>query len=229
MKILVVLTSHGQLGDTGEKTGYWYEELAAPYFRFLDRGAQLTLASPLGGEPPMDPMSNEPDYQTEETRRFDADADALAALASTVRLDSVSAGDFDAVFYPGGHGPLWDLVEDRHSIQLIEQFWRTGKPVATTCHGPAVLVRVTDETGAPLVSGLRVTGFANTEEEAVGRTEAVPFLLEDELVRLGGSYTKTEDWAPYVVEDGRLITGQNPHSSGPVADALLARLERAQG
>lgn len=225
MKILVVLTSHDQLGDTGEKTGYWYEEMAAPYYRFTDAGVDLVLASPAGGAPPMDPMSNTPDFQTEDTRRFDGDQQAQQALAATVPLDSVSAADFDAIFYPGGHGPMYDLAEDSVSIRLIEAFWSAGKPVASTCHGPAVLRHVTDETGLPLVRGRRVTGFANSEEAAVERTEAVPFLLEDELKRLGGNYSKVEDWKPYVVEDGRLITGQNPNSAGPVADALLAQLK----
>ncbi len=224
MRILLVLTSHDRLGDTGEKTGYWYEEMAAPYYRFKDAGVDVTLASPNGGQPPVDPMSNEPDYQTGDTQGFDADAEAQAALATTVRLDSVSPDDFDTVFYAGGHGPMWDLAEDADSIRLIETMWRTGKPVASTCHGPAVLRHVTDESGQPLVRSKNVTGFANTEEEAVNRTDAVPFLLEDELKKLGGVYSKSEDWQPHVVEDGRLITGQNPSSAGPVADALLAQL-----
>ena len=229
MKILIVLTSHDQLGDTGETTGYWYEELAAPYYRFLGRGAEVTLASPRGGKPPMDPLSNEADHQTDETRRFDDDEKARRALADTVELSAVSAEEFDAVFYPGGHGPLWDLVQDQDSIRLIKTFWQSGKPVATTYHGPAVLLGVTDETGAALINGKRVTGFTNSEEEAMNRTDAVPFLLEDELSRLGGRYSKVADWAPYVVADGRLITGQNPHSSGPVADAVLGQLEQAPG
>lgn len=224
MNVLLVLTSHDELGDTGEPTGYWYEEMAAPYYRFIDAGITLTLASPHGGQPPMDPMSNEADYQTDDTHRFDTDAVALAALAATVRLDSVSPDDFDAVFYAGGHGPMWDLAEDPTSIRLIETMWRAGKPVASTCHGPAVLRRVTDTTGRPLVQGKNVTGFANTEEAAVDRTSAVPFLLEDELKKLGGTYSKVDDWEPHVVQDGRLITGQNPNSAGPVADALLTQL-----
>jgi putative intracellular protease/amidase len=223
---LLVLTSYDRLGGTGEKTGYWYEEMAAPYYRFKDAGVKVTLASPNGGQPPMDPMSSQSDYQTDDTRRFDADADAQAALAHTVRLASVSAADFDAVFYAGGHGPMWDLAEDIGSISLIEAMWRSGKPVASTCHGPAVLRHVTDDSGQPLIRGKNVTGFANSEEEAVHRTDAVPFLLEDELKKMGGVYSKSGDWQPHVVEDGRLITGQNPNSAGPVADALLAQLGR---
>ena len=226
MKILLILTSHDQLGDTGEKTGYWYEEMAAPYYRFIDAGAEVVVASPAGGPPPVDPMSNWPEYATDDTRRFDGDSAARSAVASSVRLDSVTADDFDAVFYAGGHGPMWDLAEDPVSIRLIEAFWRAGKPVASTCHGPAVLRHVTDSSGQPLVRGKRVTGFANTEEAAVKRTDAVPFLLEDELKRLGGDYSKTDDWQPYVVEDGKLITGQNPNSAGPVAAALLAQLSQ---
>ena len=224
MKILLVLTSHDQLGDTGEKTGYWYEEMAAPYYRFTDAGAEVVFASPAGGPPPVDPMSNWAEYTTDDTRRFDGDSAAQSALAHSVRLDSVTAEDFDSVFYAGGHGPMWDLAEDQVSIRLIEAFWRAGKPVAATCHGPAVLRHVTDSSGQPLVRGKRVTGFANTEEAAVKRTDAVPFLLEDELKRLGGDYSKADDWQAYVVEDGKLITGQNPNSAGPVADALLAQL-----
>ena len=224
MKILMVITSHDQLGDTGEPTGYWYDEMAAPYYRFKDAGADLVLASPEGGAPPMDPMSDSAEYKTDDTRRFDDDEEAQQVLANTVRLDSVSAEDFDAVFYPGGHGPMYDLAEDQVSIRLIEAFWEAGKPVSSTCHGPAVLRNVTDRSGAPLVRDRRVTGFTDTEEAAVERTDAVPFLLEDELKRLGGDYSKVDDWEPYVVEDGRLITGQNPKSAGAVAEALLAQL-----
>ena len=226
MKILLILTSHDQLGDTGEKTGYWYEEMAAPYYRFTDAGAEVVFASPAGGPPPVDPMSNWPEYTTDDTRRFDGDSEARSAVARSVRLDSVTAEDFDSVFYAGGHGPMWDLAEDQVSIRLIEAFWRARKPVASTCHGPAVLRHVTDSSGQPLVRGKRVTGFADTEEAAVKRTDAVPFLLEDELKRLGGDYSKAGDWQPHVVEDGKLITGQNPNSAGPVADALLAQLSR---
>ena len=225
MRILLVLTSHAQLGDTGEPTGFWYEEMAAPYYRFVDAGVDVVLASPKGGQPPMDPMSNGSDYQTDATHRFDADATARAALANTVRLDTLSADDFDSIFYAGGHGPMYDLAEDPISIALIQDTWRAGKPVASTCHGPAVLRHAVDTDGEPLVRGKRVNGFTNSEEAAVDRTDAVPFLLEDELRRLGGDYSKTDDWQPYTQIDGRLITGQNPNSAGPVADALLEQLK----
>jgi putative intracellular protease/amidase len=228
MKVLLVLTSHDQLGDTGLKTGFWLEELAAPYYRFKDAGAEVVLASPKGGRPPLDPKSNEPDFQTELTHRFEADAEAEAALASTVPLASVSPDSFDAVFYPGGHGPLWDLAEDKVSIDLIQNTVRSGKPVALVCHAPGVLRHVVNEDGSPLVQGKRVTGFTNTEEEAVQLTKVVPFLVEDELVAKGGNYSKGDDWASYTVQDGLLITGQNPASSGPAADVLLKFLgERA--
>ncbi len=225
MKVLLVLSSHDRLGDTGEKTGYWYEEMAAPYYRLRDAGVEVVLASPKGGQPPMDPMSDEPDYQTDATHRFDGDAEAKQALANTVRLDSVTQDDFDAIFYAGGHGPLFDLAEDSVSIELIQRFWAAGKPVTSTCHGPAVFRHVVDETGAPLVQGKAVTGFTNSEEDAVHRTADVPFLLEDELKRLGGRYSKVGDFEPYVQQDGRLITGQNPNSAGGVADALLRLLQ----
>ena len=220
----MVLTSHDQLGDTGKKTGFWLEELAAPYFRFVEAGAEITLASPKGGQPPLDPKSNEPDFQTEDTRRFEADPAAQQALANTVRLDSVSADDFDAVFYPGGHGPLWDLAEDQHSIALIEATYRSGKPVAVVCHAPGVLRHVRNEDGSPLVNGLKVTGFTNSEEDAVQLTDVVPFLVEDELIKLGGDFSKRGDWESYAVEDGLLITGQNPQSSAAAADILIAKL-----
>ena len=213
MKILMVLTSHDQLGDTGRKTGFWLEELAAPYYAFRDAGADVTLASPQGGRPPLDPKSNEPDFQTAQTHRFEADDAAVAQLASTVRLDSVSQADYDAVFYPGGHGPLWDLAEDRHSIALIEAFLAAGKHVAVVCHAPGVLRHVKTPEGKPLVEGRKVTGFTNSEEEAVGLTKVVPFLVEDELIAGGGIYSKGADWGSYVVSDGLLITGQNPASS----------------
>ena len=225
MRVLLVLTSHDQLGDTGEPTGFWYDEMAAPYYRLTDAGVEVAFASPAGGQPPMDPMSNETNYQTEATHRFDDDAPAKRLLAGSVRLDSVSAGEFDGVFYAGGHGPMFDLAEDPVSIALIQDFWNAGKPVSSTCHGPAVLRHVVDASGSPLVRGKRVTGFANSEEADVDRVDAVPFLLEDELTRLGGNYSKTEDWQPYVQTDGRLITGQNPNSAGPVADALLEQLK----
>lgn len=226
MKVLMVLTSHDKLGDTGRKTGFWLEELAAPYYAFKDAGADITLASPQGGNPPLDPKSNEPDFQTELTHRFEADEEAKAQLASTVRLDSVSASDFDTVFYPGGHGPLWDLAEDRHSIALIESFIAAEKPVALVCHAPGVLRHVKTAAGRPLVEGKKVTGFANSEEEGVGLTNIVPFLVEDELIAKGGLYSKGEDWGSYVVQDGLLITGQNPGSSAATAAQLLKTLAK---
>ncbi|WP_338674682.1 type 1 glutamine amidotransferase domain-containing protein [Streptomyces sp. SCSIO 30461] len=221
MKVLIVLTSHDELGNTGHKTGFWLEELAAPYYRFKEASWEITLASPKGGQPPLDPKSNEPDFQTDDTRRFEADPEATNALAHTVRLDSVSAGDFDTVFYPGGHGPLWDLAEDTVSARLIETTLLSGKPVGLVCHAPGVLRHTVNEDGTPLVSGKKVTGFANSEEEAVQLTDVVPFLVEDELTKLGGLYSKTGDWQPYVLQDGLLITGQNPASSAPAADALI--------
>lgn len=221
MNVLIVLTSHDQLGNTGRKTGFWLEELAAPYYAFKEAGATITLASPAGGQPPLDPKSNEPMFQTDLTRRFEADAEATAQLASTVRLDSVSSADFDTVFYPGGHGPLWDLAEDRHSIALIESFVAANKPVAFVCHAPGVLRHVKSPDGKPLVEGKNVTGFTNTEEEAVGLTNVVPFLVEDELIAKGGIYSKGEDWGSYVVMDGLLITGQNPTSSAATAARLI--------
>jgi putative intracellular protease/amidase len=221
MKVLMVLTSHDQLGNTGRKTGFWLEELAAPYYAFKEAGVEIVLASPKGGQPPLDPKSNEPANQTDMTRRFELDSQATAQLASTVRLDSVSQADFDTVFYPGGHGPLWDLAEDKDSIALIESFIGTGKPVALVCHAPGVLRHVRTSDGAPLVNGKKVTGFTNSEEAAVGLTDIVPFLVEDELKAKGGIYSKADDWAPYVVTDGLLITGQNPASSAPAAAVLL--------
>lgn len=226
MKILMVLTSHDKLGDTGRKTGFWLEELAAPYYSFKDAGAEIVLASPLGGNPPLDPKSNEPDFQTEFTHRFEADADAVALLATTVRLDSVSQAEFDAVFYPGGHGPLWDLAEDKHSIALIESFFSAGKNIAFVCHAPGVLRHVKTPDGSPLVAGRQVTGFTNTEEEAVGLTRVVPFLVEDELKAKGSIYSKGADWSSYVVTDGLLITGQNPGSSAAAAVQLLDQLAK---
>jgi putative intracellular protease/amidase len=226
MNILMVLTSHDRLGDTGKKTGFWLEEFAAPYYVFKDAGATLTLASPRGGQPPLDPKSDEPDAQTEATRRFRGDPAAQQALANTVKLSGVSAENFDAVFYPGGHGPLWDLAEDADSIRLIETMAASGKPVAAVCHAPGVLGRVKGPDGAPLVKGKRVTGFTNTEEAAVGLTDIVPFLVEDMLVKNGGKYSKAGDWAPYVVTDGLLVTGQNPASSEPGAHALLTLLKQ---
>lgn len=224
MKVLMVLTSHDQLGDTGRKTGFWLEELAAPYYVFKDAGAEIVLASPKGGQPPLDPASSADDAQTEHTRRFEADAKAMAHLASTERLDSVSERDFDTVFYPGGHGPLWDLAEDQHSIALLESFVAAGKPVALVCHAPGALRRVRRADGRPLVEGKRVTGFSNSEESGVGLTDVVPFLAEDELKALGGDYSKGNDWESYVLTDGVLITGQNPASSADTAEALLAHV-----
>ncbi len=224
MKVLIVLTSHDQLGNTGLKTGFWLEELAAPYFIFKDAGAEIVLASPNGGRPPLDPKSNEPAFQTDDTRRFEADAQANAQLAATVRLDSVSQADFDTVFYPGGHGPLWDLAEDKHSVALIESFLAAGKPVGLVCHAPGALRHVKTPAGRPLVEGKQVTGFSNTEEAGVELTDVVPFLVEDELKALGGIYSKGSDWAPYVVNDGLLITGQNPASSAATAKRLLEQV-----
>lgn len=225
MNILIVLTSHDTLGDTGRKTGFWLEELAAPYYVFKAAGAKLTLASPKGGQPPLDPKSNEPDFQTDDTRRFEQDAEAKAALANTVPLHSVSHQAFDAVFYPGGHGPLWDLAEDKHSISLIETTLNASKPVALVCHAPGVLRHTKKADGSPLVAGKKVTGFTNSEEEAVQLTNVVPFLVEDELKKLGGNYTKGDDWQSYVLQDGLLITGQNPASSAQAATTLIQFLQ----
>ena len=223
-KILMVLTSHDQLGNTDSKTGFWLEEYAAPYYAFKDAGADITVASPLGGQPPLDPKSDDEASQTVATRRFKADAAAQAVLASTVLLKDVKAADFDAVFYPGGHGPLWDLAEDANSIALIESMLKAGKPVAAVCHAPAVLRHPKGTDGQSVVNGKKVTGFTNTEEEAVGLTAIVPFLVEDMLNQNGGTYSKGADWQPYVLTDGLLITGQNPASSEPAAHALLAAL-----
>lgn len=226
MRILMILTSHDALGDTGRKTGFWLEEFAAPYYVFKDAGAEVTLASPRGGQPPLDPKSADPEYQTEATRRFETDAEARHALAHTRRLDQVNAADFDAVFYPGGHGPLWDLAQDTHSMALIQAMHGAGKPVALVCHAPGVLRSVEDDDGRPLVSGKAVTGFANSEEAAVQLTDVVPFLVEDVLLENGGNYSKGPDWQPYVVKDGNLITGQNPASSEPAAEAVLQQLRQ---
>ena len=223
-KILIVLTSHNTLGSTGKPTGFWLEEFTAPYYVFFDAGVQVTVASPRGGQPPIDPKSDDPSGQTESMARFKGDMAAQAVLADTVRLADARAADFDAVFYPGGHGPLWDLAEDRASISLIESFYSNNKPVAAVCHGPAVLRNVKYK-GDALVKGKRVTGFSNSEEEAVQLTAIVPFLVEDELARLGGHYEKAADWQCFVVTDGLLVTGQNPASSGAAAQALLALLK----
>ena len=224
MNILMVLTSHDRLGDTGKKTGFWLEEFAAPYYVLKDAGHSITLASPKGGQPPLDPKSDEPDAHTEATNRFKADAEAQAQLANTERLDSVSAGNLDGLFYAGGHGPLWDLAEDADSKALIEAMLAADKPVALVCHAPAVLKNVTSPDGQPLVKGRRVTGFTNAEEEAVGLTKVVPFLVEDELRRQGANFSEGGTFKPHVVRDGLLITGQNPPSSEPAAEALLEAL-----
>ncbi len=224
MNILMVLTSHDTLGDTGKITGFWLEEFAAPYYVLSDAGAAITLASPKGGQPPLDPISDAPDAQTNDTRRFKGDADARAALANTTKLSDVDLAAFDAVFYPGGHGPLWDLAEDPVSIRLIEYFAQGGKPMAAVCHAPAIFRHTKAADGKPLVSGRNITGFTNTEEAAAGLTEVVPFLVEDMLVANGGVYSKGADWASHVVVDGKLITGQNPASSKEAALALVALL-----
>jgi len=226
MKILMVLSSHDKLGDTGLKTGFWLEEFAAPYYVFTDAGAQVTLVSPKGGQPPLDPKSDEPDAQTDATRRFKADVAAQSALAHTGRLADVSGDGFDAVFYPGGHGPLWDLAEDKNSIRLIEATIAAGKPVAAVCHAPAVLRHVRGADGSPLVKGRKVTGFTNSEEAAVQLSAIVPFLVEDMLIEKGGDYSKAADWQPHVVRDGLLITGQNPASSEAAAVSLLDKLKQ---
>ena len=224
MNILMVLTSHDQLGDTGKKTGFWLEEFAAPYYVLKDAGHAITLASPKGGQPPLDPKSDAPDAQTDDTRRFKADSAAQADLAATKILSTIDPAAFDGVFYPGGHGPMWDLAEDADSKALIEAMIAAEKPVALVCHAPAALKNVLAPDGAPLVKGKRVTGFTNGEEEGVGLTKVVPFLLEDMLKEKGGDYGKGADFAPHVVRDGLLITGQNPASSGPAATALLEAL-----
>jgi putative intracellular protease/amidase len=225
MKILIVLTSHDTLGNTGRKTGFWLEEFAAPYYAFVDAGATVTLASPKGGQPPLDPKSDDPDAQTDATRRFRQDTEAQRVLASTHRLADVQAADYDAVFYSGGHGPLWDLAEDTKSVGLIETMLAAGKPVSAVCHAPGVLRHAKTADGKPLVQGRQVTGFSNAEEAAVQLTDVVPFLVEDELTRLGGLYSSGPDWQPHVVSDGLLVTGQNPASSVGVAQALLERLK----
>jgi len=224
-KILIVLTSHASLGETGEKTGFWLEELAAPYYRFRDAGYAVTLASPKGGRPPLDPKSDAEDAQTEATKRFKADAKAQSELAATGKLSDVSAEDFDAVFYPGGHGPLWDLADDKTSLALIEAFWTAEKPVAAVCHGPVVLRDARDGAGQPLVRGRRVTAFSNAEEAAVGLTEVVPLSVEDALTAQGGRFEARGVFEVHAIADGRLITGQNPASSEAVADRLIETLD----
>lgn len=224
MKIVIVLTSHSQLGNTDGKTGFWIEEFATPYYIFKEAGAKITLASPNGGQPPIDPKSDSPENQTESTIRYKKDEELLHLMANTTKLEAISATNFDAVFYPGGHGPLWDLTTDKNSIELIQDFWDAKKPVASVCHAPSVLLKVKDEDGNFLLKGKKVTGFSNTEEKAVQLEKIVPFMLEDELKSKGGIYSKKEDWVSHVVTDGLLITGQNPASSGAVAKKLLSLL-----
>ncbi|KAF9657868.1 type 1 glutamine amidotransferase domain-containing protein [Tenacibaculum sp. ZH5_bin.1] len=222
-KVVFVLTSHEELGNTGEKTGFWIEEFAAPYYLLKDKGVEVTLASPKGGQPPIDPKSNEPDFQTPATLRFNKDEELQNVMANTAKLSEISEADYDAIFYPGGHGPLWDLAEDKHSIALIEAFYTNDKPVGAVCHAPIVL-KDAQVNGEPLVKNKKVTGFSNTEEEIMQLTSIVPFLVEDELKNKGGIYSKAGDWQEYVIEDGNLITGQNPASSELVAEKLLAKL-----
>jgi len=225
MKILMVLTSHDQMGDTDNKTGFWLEEFAAPYYVFKDAGANITLASPKGGQPPIDPTSDSEDAQTDDTRRFKDDADAQADLATTQKLSDVTADGFDAIFYPGGHGPLWDLADNADSKRLIEAFAAADRPIGAVCHAPAAFRHTQGTDGKPLVSGRRVTGFTNSEEEGVGLTDIVPFLVEDMLKANGGKYEKGEDWTSFVVRDGKLVTGQNPASSAEAAREVLALLK----
>ena len=223
-KILMVLTSHDELGNTGKKTGFWVEEFAAPYYAFIDAGVEVTLATPKGGQAPIDPTSTLADFQTSATERYDGDDVAQAKIANTVQLSSLSEGDFDGVFYPGGHGPLWDLTDNTDSITLIESFLKAGKAVATVCHASAALLNVKQASGDFAIKGKAVTGFTNSEEEAVQLTAVVPFLLEDELIKRGGEYQKAQDWHAFVVQDGLIITGQNPASSALAAEKLLAQL-----
>ena len=229
MKVLIVLTSHSDLGNTGKKTGFWVEEFAAPYYELADAGAEITLASPKGGQPPIDPKSELADAQTEFTHRFDKDETVKQKLAHTLKLSAVKAADYDAVFYPGGHGPLWDLAKDSDSIALIETFYKQGKPIAFVCHAPSALLKVKLPNGDPLVKGKNATGFSNTEEAAVQLTNVVPFLLEDEMKKAGAHYSKGTDWGSYVQKDGLLITGQNPASSAAAAKVLLNLLQNKHG
>lgn len=224
MKVLMVLTSHDTLGNTGRKTGFWLEELAAPYYVFKDAGAEITLASPKGGRPPLDPKSNEPNFQTDITRRFEKDDGAGAQLDKTERLDRVKQEDYDTVFYPGGHGPMWDLAEDPHSVRLLESFVAAGKIFAVVCHSTGALRHVKAPDGKLFVEGKTVTGFTNGEEEEVALTKVVPFLVEDEMLRLGATFSKVKNWGPYTIPSGRLVTGQNPASSGPAARLLIEML-----
>ncbi|MGB2739310.1 MAG: type 1 glutamine amidotransferase domain-containing protein [Cognaticolwellia sp.] len=223
-EVLMVLTSHDKLGDTGEKTGFWLEEFASPYYQLVDAGFNVTLASPLGGQPPLDPKSAEADFQTDATRRFEQDSASQAVLAGTKKLDLIDANEYAAVFYPGGHGPMWDLTNDQHSIALISAFIEQNKPVAVVCHATAVLLNVKDANGDAIVKGKKIAGFTNSEEAAVQLTDIVPFLLEDELIKLGANYQKSDDWASFVVEDGNIISGQNPASSSEAAARLIIKL-----
>jgi putative intracellular protease/amidase len=228
MKVLMVLTSHDQLGNTGRKTGFWLEELAAPYYVFKDGGAEITLASPKGGRPPLDPKSNEPNFQTDITRRFEKDAEAGARLDKTVRLDGVKQQDYDTVFYPGGHGPMWDLAEDKSSIKLLESFVAAGKVFAVVCHSTGALRHVKTPDGKLFVEGKTVTGFTDGEEDEVGLTKVVPFLVEDEMLRLGAIFSKVKNWGVYALASGPLVTGQNPASSGPAARLLIEKMGKAK-
>jgi len=223
-KILMVLTSHDELGNTGQKTGFWVEEFAAPYYTFIDAGVEVILATPLGGQAPIDPTSELADFQTPATERFDSDVEAQVNVANTKQLSSLNEGDFDGVFYPGGHGPLWDLTDNKDSIRLIESFLKAGKGVATVCHASAALLNVKQASGDFAIKGKAVTGFTNSEEQAVQLTDVVPFLLEDELIKRGGEYQKAQDWHAFVVQDGLIITGQNPASSALAAEKLLTQL-----
>jgi putative intracellular protease/amidase len=225
-KILMVLTSHSELGNTGEKTGFWVEEFAAPYYAFLDSGADVTLASPAGGQPPIDPKSELPDFQTPSTDRFNSDEAIQAKLSATRKLTEINASDYDAVFYPGGHGPLWDLTENATSIQLIGQFLQQQKPVAAVCHATAAFLNVNDDSGEPIVKGRAVTGFSNSEEKAVELLNVVPFLLEDELIKKGGNYQKVDDWNVLAIQDGLIISGQNPASSEAAANKVISHLKK---
>ena len=222
--VLMVLTSHSELGNTGEKTGFWVEEFAAPYYAFIDAGIEVTLASPAGGQPPIDPKSELADFQTDATRRFDADSETQAKLANSLVLTDIKQDEFDGVFYPGGHGPLWDLTDNTDSIRLLESFVAAQKPIAAVCHASAAFLNLKDAEGEFLVKGKAVTGFSNTEEDAVQLTDIVPFLLEDELIKRGANYQKTDDWHVFTLEDGLVITGQNPASSEQAAEKLIARL-----
>ncbi len=224
-KVLFVVTSHEDLGDTGKKTGFWIEEFATPYYALKDKGVEITIASPKGGQPPIDPKSALPDFETPSTKRFKSDKETQAILAKTLKLETIDQADYDAVFYPGGHGPLWDLSEDKNSIALIEAFYANNKPVAAVCHAPAIFKNTKKSDGTPLVQGKKVTGFTNSEEEAVQLTAVVPFLVEDMLKKNGGIYSKGKDWTPHAVENNLLITGQNPASSELVAEMLLKKLK----